>query len=102
MRWGKTMVLKISASSLSSIATCTTKAALQHLGYSNIKESAPLKAGSVSHESIKMWLDGKPAVLALKHFKKHYESWADEHVEEADDRLQHANVAKVLEVYFDK
>ena len=81
---------------LSSVATCHTKAAMEHvLGLKTAEEAKELRSGSAVHEALAWWLCKQPVDKALGRFDTSYKDWAKEHVP-GDDRLAWRPVRRIL------
>jgi len=85
---------------LSAVATCHTKAAMEHvLGLKTSEEAKELRCGSAVHEALAWWLCKQPVPKALERFDLAYKGWAQEHVP-GDDRLAWRTVRRILTHWF--
>src|SRR5437667_11726523 len=88
--------------SLLSSVDCSTDLAMRHIhGYTSLDERAPVKAGSATHHALDSWFTIKDKLKAMAIFEEHYRDFADENIEDPEDRLTWENTSAILEAWLD-
>ena len=88
--------------SLLSSVDCSTDVALRHVHhYTSLKDRAPIRAGSACHHALDTWFQHKDKLKAMAAFEEHYRDFADENVEDPEDRLTWENTSSILDNWLD-
>ncbi len=96
--------LYIDNSTLRTVAACDTEAVLRHVhDLTSPEEIAVLKSGTDAHEALRHHFAGATITQAVYAFSRRYKSWSEENVPSDGylARLQHNNLARILETWFE-
>src|ERR1039458_3736109 len=90
----------ISHSMLATSTLCKTKAVAQTMNWTmgQVKEDAPMEAGSAAHLAREQWLLGQPPQVVQQTFRDAYKPFSDAYVL-SDDRLHLSNLERVFEAF---
>lgn len=90
----------VSHSMLATSTICKTKAVAQTNNWTmgQVKEDAPMEAGSAAHLAWEQWLLGQPPQVVQQTFRDAYKPFSDAYVL-SDDRLHLSNLERVFEAF---